>query len=89
MLVLWLLGCGVPSDFCEREAEWREGCGELVSNDELRNCRQSVRDCAEPDLAVLDDYAECLDEATCEPEAFFDCAAMLADLEDPRCGFAE
>jgi len=89
MFLLTVLGCGLPTNFCDREVRWRESCGESVSDDEVRTCEASVRDCSEDDIAVLDEYAGCLAGAECESEAFFDCAAVLASLQDPRCGFAE
>ena len=87
MIWAWVLGCALPTDFCERQAAWVERCAEAAVGDDGNVCRRSIRACTEADLAVLDTYADCLDRTDCSSEAYFGCAASLQDLGDPRCGF--
>jgi hypothetical protein len=88
-LLAWLwIACGVPSDFCQREADWRRGCGESVEESEIKECQKALKGCSDADLGVLDAYAACLEGEpdTCTSEGFFACTAGLAELEDPTCG---
>lgn len=86
---LLLLACGPRSDYCERVAAVQATC--LATDPgagDVGPCEESLRECSDADLAVLDAYAACLEGIDCagKPRDYYDCAAVLADLEDPACG---
>jgi hypothetical protein len=89
---LWVLlaSCGGSnSDFCERLDAARARCDEASPSPEAQAaCTDSLKDCSNADLSLLDDYVSCLEEVDCTTVAvgFYDCAAMLVDLQDPSCG---
>jgi hypothetical protein len=89
VIALWLLGCGPPTDFCEREAAWRERCDDAATGPGIRTCERSLKTCSEEDLVTLDDYAACLDAADCSSESFLQSTGLHCEQEDPLCGFQE
>lgn len=89
MIWLLLLACGPPSDYCERVAAVQATCDATdPGSGDVESCLQSLKDCSDADLAVLDAFATCLDGIDCaaRPREWYDCAAVLVDLDDPACG---
>lgn len=91
VLTGWLLAaCG--GDYCDRRADLAESCDQAFTDEELESCDQALKECSRNDEKLLDDYADCLEDAgllVCEgtdDEAAFEdymtCASSLLEVSD-------
>jgi hypothetical protein len=86
-LLLLGVGCGSP-DICTRREDADLGCGEVHPPEETEACQSDLDLCSRQDQKILDNYADCYEEAgvyACSPTdeqftAALDCLALIDNL---------
>lgn len=90
--VFGLVLAACSGDFCDRRADLAESCGQRFTEDDLQSCDDSLKECSRSDRRLLDEYADCLEEAgllVCEGtdddgalNDYLTCAAPLLEVSD-------
>lgn len=92
MVFAGLVLTACSGDYCDRRAEVAESCGQEFTSDDVDACDDALKECSRTDRRLLDDYADCLEEAgllVCEGtegeeplEDYMTCATPLLEVSD-------